>query len=153
MQVKIMSFKIDTYKQYKYIENRDIRRFKGALPSYKMAAYETIYLIMYKPRFLKEYMIGRCIIANTAEIKDNDKIDIISSIQDIPKAILYKYPLIIEDLFILQKNRNQGYGRFIVNYILNDVKDGKFSLKAQGDGLWFWSKYGFRLVGNDVFIK
>lgn len=152
-RTRILSFTTETYSQYKSIENTNIHRFKGKLPKYCIQKYETLYVLMYKPRFLSEQMIGRCIVANTTQIKDKETLDFISRLHHISKEILLEYPTIIEDMYILPSKRGMGYGKFFTEYVLVDIKKFKVSLKAQDDGMWFWPKQGFKEVGNEVFIK
>lgn len=40
--------------------------------------------------------------------------------------------------------RNQGLGKYLENYIVNEVyKDKDIILQPDGDGNWFWKKFGF----------
>lgn len=153
MSVRILRFTKNESNQYKVIENRDIHRFNKLLPKYKISDYEVIYTLLYKPRFFNEYMIGRCIITDTSHVNDEEIKESISIIHSIPVETLKKYPVIIEDLFIIPYKRNDGYGKYFVDHILKDLVGSRISLKAQGDGLWFWSKVGFKAVGDNVFVK
>ena len=40
--------------------------------------------------------------------------------------------------------RNQGIGQYFARYILNEkYKDKNIILQPDGDGNWFWKKFGF----------
>jgi hypothetical protein len=153
MSVRILSFTKNESNQYKVIENRDIHRFKGLLPNYTMSDHEVIYLLMYKRKFLCEHMIGRCIVTDTSHTDDEEKEAFISILHRIPVEIMKEYPVIIEDLFIIRNKRNNGYGKYFIDHILNELMGCKISLKAEGDGLWFWRKIGFKAAGNNIFVK
>lgn len=152
-QTRILSFTMETYSQYKSIENKNIHRFKGKLPKYCIQAYETIYVLMYKPRFLSEQMVGRCIVANTTEIVNDETLDLVSWLHHIAKEVLIDNPIIIEDIYLLPSKRGKGYGKLLTEFVLADIKTSKVSLKAQGDGMWFWPKQGLKAIGSGVFIN
>lgn len=149
----VSSFDINNHIEYKNIEARNIHHFKGMLPSYTMSNFNKIYLLIVKPKLFKEYFIGRCIIADITKLNDEDQIRFMSQLHNIPVDIMTKYPIIIEDIYINPYNRGKGFGKMLTEFVLMDIGNTKISLKAQGDGLWFWEKYGFQSVGNDVFIR
>lgn len=150
--IRMLTFDISNYKQYKSVESKDLHRFKSALPRHTIEEYNKIYLLMYKPRFLKEFLIGRCVVTDTTKICDENYIKHLPSIYNIPLEIILEYPVFIEDFYIHEKYRGRGYSKTFANYVLNDLGPSKISLKAQDDGLWFWKKYGFKSKENDVFV-
>lgn len=50
----------------------------------------------------------------------------------------------ISDFMIDYLYRNQGNGKILANYIINDIyKDKDIILQPDGDGNWFWKEFGF----------
>lgn len=98
--------------------------------------------------------IGYCIVED-AKSKSDDLQEYLDGIYDIPLKVISEYPTIISDFMICSLYRRRGYGRYLANYIVNDVfKDKKISLHAVEDGVYFWNKMGFDYVmgANSVMI-
>lgn len=52
--------------------------------------------------------------------------------------------IFVSDFMIDYPYRNQGIGKFLAKYILDEVyKDKNIILQPDGDGNWFWKKFGF----------
>lgn len=150
--VRVVSFSTDNKEQYKRIEKYSIHSFKGSLPSYCMSYYEKIYTLMVKPIFFREYMAGRCIIADTTQIDDEETLYMLAKLNSIPISVIKKYPILIEDLYIRYDKRNMGYGKLLIDFVLNEIKSRNLSLHSQENAKSFWKKLGFTHFKDNVFI-
>ena len=52
--------------------------------------------------------------------------------------------IFISDFMIDKPYRNQGFGKYLENFIVNEIyKEKDIILQPDGDGNWFWKKFGF----------
>lgn len=52
--------------------------------------------------------------------------------------------IFISDFMIDYPYRNKGIGKYFAKYIIDEVyKQKNITLQPDGDGNWFWGKYGF----------
>ncbi len=52
--------------------------------------------------------------------------------------------IFISDFMIDYPYRNKGIGKYFAKYIIDEVyKQKNITLQPDGDGNWFWEKYGF----------
>ena len=96
-----------------------------------------IYLIVEKGWIRKYRLISYCIIE-----KDIDSFVFLNMIDESYKCennIVY-----ITDFLVRISKRNMGIGKQFAEYILDEVcKDKNVILNPDGDGNWFWKKFGF----------
>lgn len=68
---------------------------------------------------------------------------------DIPK----KYGgVFINDFRVAIPFRGKGYGKMIASELIKKKK-GKYLLKAEEDGTWFWPRLGFKSTCKDGFLE
>lgn len=116
------------YNKSKYMDTLNIQTFSKG---------KKIYLLIDKKILLKYKILGYVIIyenlhticyANNVNQKYNNDL----------KTIY------ISDFMIDKPYRNQGFGKYLENYIVNEeYKDKDIILQPDGDGNWFWKKFGF----------
>lgn len=51
--------------------------------------------------------------------------------------------IFISDFMIDYPYRNKGIGKYFAKYIIDEVYKKNITLQPDGDGNWFWEKYGF----------
>lgn len=96
-----------------------------------------IYLLVDKSFFQKNIIIGYAIIY--------EDLHVICNVNDVNQ----KYDgdsktIFISDFMIDLPYRNQGLGKYLENYVVNEVyKDKDIILQPDGDGNWFWKKFSF----------
>lgn len=119
---------IRKYNKSKYMSTLNIQTFSKG---------KNIYLLMDKNFFQKKVIIGYAIIYEDLHVicYAND----VSQKYDGDSKIIF-----ISDFMIDLPYRNQGLGKYLENYIVNEVyKDKDIILQPDGDGNWFWKKFGF----------
>lgn len=119
---------IRKYNKSKCLDTLNIQTFfKG----------KTIYLILEKTFFNIHKIIGYAIVyeeLNTLYLSNE-----ISKKYDEDSNTIFISDFMIDYLF-----RNQGIGQWFAKYILYDkYKDKNIILQPDGDGNWFWKKFGF----------
>lgn len=119
---------IRKYNKSKCLDTLNIQTFfKG----------KTIYLILEKTFFNIYKIIGYAIVyeeLNTLYLSNE-----ISKKYDEDSNTIFISDFMIDYLF-----RNQGIGQWFAKYILYDkYKDKNIILQPDGDGNWFWKKFGF----------
>lgn len=106
--------------------------------------------------FKNEKLIGYSIIFNLKEYSPNSILLFSSNLKEpIPIITLHMNPIYIADFYIIQEEKRKGNGTKMANYILEEYKNEKFSLIADGEGLYFWGKMGFNFINNNsnIMIK
>lgn len=94
----------------------------------------------------KNEIIGYCIVENT-DLNLQRYGKRLGEIYQIEDEILNSAPIVISDFMINKKYRHQRLGTKFANYIINTAyKSENLSLHADGDGLYFWDKIGFKFV-------
>ena len=119
---------IRKYNKCNCLNTLNIQTFSGG---------KKIFLIIEKDFFKKYKIIGYSII-----YEDLHPLCFLNEISE-------KYDgdintIFIADFMIDYLYRNQRIGMFLAKYILDDVyKDKNIILQPDGDGRWFWKKFGF----------
>lgn len=138
MDMKIIKYNYDTRTEYyKFIRKYNRSKFLNTLNIQTFSEGKTIYLVVDKGFFRKYKIIGYVIIYESLHVIcfSND----ISSKYDGDKDTIF-----IADFMIDYKYRNEGIGTELAKYIINfEYKDKNIILKPDGDGNWFWKKFGF----------
>lgn len=126
-KIEYSSF-IRKYNKSKYLNTLNIQTFSKG---------KKIFLVVEKTIFYRYKIIGYAIIY--------EDLHVICYSNNISK----KYDeddetIFISDFMIDYPYRNQGIGKYLGNYIINEVyKDKTIILQPDGDGNWFWKKFGF----------
>lgn len=120
-----------------FIEKYKVKKRLNTLNNTSLIEGKRIFLVLEKG-FLKKYkIIGYAIV--------NEELHAIC----IANQVSQKYAkdrntIYISDFIIDYLYRNQGKGKTLANYILNDIyKDKDIILQPKCDGNWFWKKFGF----------
>lgn len=161
-KIIIERFNIDNYAEYK--QNLS----SVCVPSefYTLSrqtfdlAKKNVFLMFrkYESRILffkkqKTNLIGYCIVEDIRYLPEDCQ-DYLEAGYQIPLSVLKEYPTVISDCMIAKKYRRKGYGRRLAEYVINIVySNSKISLKADGDGLYFWDKLGVESVKDNDSVK
>lgn len=96
-----------------------------------------IFLLLENGIIRKYKVIGYAII--------DDDLKMISIVDNINKIYVNEENSIyITDFMIRSVYRSRGIGKYFANYIINDIyKHKNIILQPDGDGYWFWKKFGF----------
>jgi len=101
----------------------------------------------------KTNLIGYCIVEDIRYLPEDCQ-DSLEAGYQIPLSVLKEYPTVISDCMIAKKYRRKGYGRKLAEYVINSAyPNSKISLKADGDGLYFWDKLGVESVKDSDSAK
>ncbi len=126
---------IRRYNKSKYLDTLNIQTlFKG----------KKIYLMIEKKIFNRYKIIGYAIIYEELYVLALD--ENISTKYNGDTNTIY-----ISDFMIDYMYRKQENGKVLAKYILEDLyRDKNIILQPDGDGYWFWNKFGFE---NDNISK
>lgn len=135
---EIKEFNYNMKSQYsKFIRKYNKSKCLSSLNVQTFSKKKKIFLIVEKG-FLKKYkIIGYSIIY--------ENLNLLYFSNDISK----KYDrdlntIFISDFMVDYFYRNQGIGKYLARYIIDKVYEGKnIILQPDGDGNWFWEKFGF----------
>jgi hypothetical protein len=136
--MEIKEFNYNIRLQYSdFIRKYNKSRCLSSLNIQTFSKGKKIFLILEKGFFKKYKIIGYSIVY--------EELHTICFSNDISK----KYDedtntIFISDFMIDYLFRNQGIGQYFARYILNEkYKDKNIILQPDGDGNWFWKKFGF----------
>lgn len=136
--MKIIKYNYDTRIEYsKFIRKYNKSKFLSTLNIQTFSKEKTIYLVIEKSILRGYKIIGYAIIY--------ENLHVICFSNDISK----KYDgdintIFIGDFMIDYSYRNKGIGKQLARYIINfEYKDKNIILQPDGDGNWFWKKFGF----------
>ena len=136
--MEIKEFNYNIRLQYSdFIRKYNKSRCLSSLNIQTFSIGKKIFLILEKGFFKKYKIIGYSIVY--------EELHTICFSNDISK----KYDedtntIFISDFMIDYLFRNQGIGQYFARYILNEkYKDKNIILQPDGDGNWFWKKFGF----------
>lgn len=136
--MEIKEFNYNIRLQYSdFIRKYNKSRCLSSLNIQTFSKGKKIFLILEKGFFKKYKIIGYSI--------GYEELHTICFSNDISK----KYDedtntIFISDFMIDYLFRNQGIGQYFARYILNEkYKDKNIILQPDGDGNWFWKKFGF----------
>lgn len=143
--MEIIEYNYDTRIQYSdFIRKYNKSKYLHTLNTQTFSKGKKIYLVL-ETGFLKKYkIIGYTIIY--------EDLNIIYYSNNISK----KYngesnTIFISDFMIDYVYRKQGAGKLLARHIIEEVyKDKNIILQPDGDGYWFWIKFGFQ---NDNISK
>lgn len=119
---------IKRYNKSKELHTLDVNTLKPQ---------KRIFLVIEKG-ILKKYKI----IAYTIINEDLKLIHMVNGISK--KYVGDKNTIYITDFMVRILDRKKGIGKALANYIINQrYGDKNILLQPQGDGNWFWKKFGF----------
>ncbi|MCI8482307.1 MAG: hypothetical protein HFJ27_04455 [Clostridia bacterium] len=120
-----------------FIKKYKMKKRLDTLNNTSLVEGKKIFLVLERGFFKKYKIIGYTII--------NEKVDAICIVNKINEEYCERQDVIyISDFMIDYLYQNQGNGKILANYIINDIyKDKDIILQPDGDGNWFWKELGF----------
>ena len=150
--VKINHFNLENELEfYSFIHSNKVVKEFHTLSNQRFKNGKNIYLLIQNNNsFLNKYInykrrkiIGYCIVEDIRELPLDIK-GFANIIYNIPHEVLNKYPIVISDFMIEKNCRKKGFGKSFAKHIILDLyKSENISLKADGEGAFFWPKLGF----------
>lgn len=136
--MEIIKYNYDTKIEYSIFTRKyNKSKLLSTLNIQTFSKEKTIYLVIEKSILRKYKIIGYAIIY--------ENLHVICFSNGISK----KYDgdintIFIGDFMIDYSYRNKGIGKQLARYIINfEYKDKNIILQPDGDGNWFWKKFGF----------
>ncbi len=141
--MEIIKYNYDTRIEYsKFIRKYNRSKYLSTLNMQTFSKGKTIYLVIDKSIFRRYKIIGYAIIYEDLHVICFSN-DISKKYDGDAKAIF------IADFITDYSYRNQGIGKKLVRYIIDsEYKDKNIILQPDGDGNWFWKKFGF--INDDI---
>lgn len=136
--MEIIKYDYNSKIEYsRFIRKYNRSKCMNTLNSQTISKGKKIYLIIEKSFFQNYKIIGYAIIY--------ENLHAICYVNDVNQKYDNDFKTIfISDFMIDLPYRNQGFGKYLENYIVNEVyKDKDIILQPDGDGNWFWKKFGF----------
>lgn len=136
--MQIIEYNYDTRIEY----SQFVRKYNkfNCLDTLKVQTFskgKRIFLLIEKGFFRKYKIIGYAIIYENLHVLCFSN-NISEKYNEMSNTIF------ISDFMIDYSYRNRGIGKYFAKYIIDEVyKQQNITLQPDGDGNWFWKKFGF----------
>lgn len=135
--MEIVEYDSNTRVEYLvFVKKFNKSKYMSTLNTQTFSEGKKIFLLIEKGFFRKYKIIGYTIIYENLQLCFFNNI---SEKYDGDSNTIF-----ISDFMVDYTYRNKGIGKYLAKYIIDEVyKQKNITLQPDGDGNWFWKKFGF----------